>query len=279
VTDRPAAWLQGELTSLAYCVTMLRIDGVKLGFTSHDRPLSIDGMIYWPNPGITPSAMVLGRTGDQDGMDIAGGLSSDKIADIDLDVGRWDNARIDVFACDWSDPQGRRVGVFSGWVDDVRREIEGGTGRFLLEIVPHWSLLGRSGPPACAPLCRARLGDRRCGVDLASRTVDRRLTSQSGAELTLDVQVDAGSRFEAGRLRFVTGHLTGFDCDILGCDGTVVTVAGLLPGIDVAGSRVRLTEGCDGRFQTCRDRFANSLSFQGEPHVPGADTLMRYDVG
>lgn len=279
MTERPSTWLAGEVTSLAYCVAMLRSDGVKLGFTSHDRPVVVDGMTYWPNPGITPSAIVLGRLGDADGMDVAGGLSSGKVSDFDLDIGRWGNARIDVFVCDWSDPPAGRVEVFSGWVDDVRREIEGKGGRFVLEILPHWSLLGRSGPPACAPLCRARLGDRNCGVDMAGRSLDRRVTAQSGAELVLDAPVAEASRLGSGRLRFVTGQLSGVDCDILGSDGTAVTIAGLLPGIDVLSSRVRLTEGCDGRFSTCRDRFANSMSFQGEPHVPGADALMRYDVG
>jgi uncharacterized phage protein (TIGR02218 family) len=43
-----------------------------------------------------------------------------------------------------------------------------------------------------------------------------------------------------------------------------------------AGVRVRLTEGCDKRFETCRVRFANSVNFRGEPHLPGNDLLTRY---
>jgi uncharacterized phage protein (TIGR02218 family) len=35
-------------------------------------------------------------------------------------------------------------------------------------------------------------------------------------------------------------------------------------------------EGCDKRLETCRDRFANTLNFRGEPHLPGNDLLTRY---
>jgi hypothetical protein len=31
----------------------------------------------------------------------------------------------------------------------------------------------------------------------------------------------------------------------------------------------------DKRLATCRDRFANAINFQGFPHMPGNDTVMR----
>ncbi|SFE47808.1 phage conserved hypothetical protein BR0599 [Methylobacterium sp. 13MFTsu3.1M2] len=36
-----------------------------------------------------------------------------------------------------------------------------------------------------------------------------------------------------------------------------------------------LTAGCDKRLATCRDRFANAVNFQGFPHMPGNDAVMR----
>jgi hypothetical protein len=42
------------------------------------------------------------------------------------------------------------------------------------------------------------------------------------------------------------------------------------------GIRIELREGCDKLFATCRDRFGNCAAFDGEPHVPGADALLRY---
>ena len=38
-----------------------------------------------------------------------------------------------------------------------------------------------------------------------------------------------------------------------------------------AGDRLRLQAGCDKRFATCRDKFANLVNFQGFPDLPGDD--------
>ena len=39
-----------------------------------------------------------------------------------------------------------------------------------------------------------------------------------------------------------------------------------------------VTAGCDKRFDTCRDRFANVVNFRGFPHIPGNDFVARYAV-
>ena len=37
-----------------------------------------------------------------------------------------------------------------------------------------------------------------------------------------------------------------------------------------------LTAGCDKRFSTCREKFANPLNFRGFPHMPGNDFALGY---
>ena len=46
----------------------------------------------------------------------------------------------------------------------------------------------------------------------------------------------------------------------------------------VAGDIFVVTAGCDKRFATCRDRFANTVNFRGFPHIPGNDFLVRYAI-
>jgi uncharacterized phage protein (TIGR02218 family) len=49
------------------------------------------------------------------------------------------------------------------------------------------------------------------------------------------------------------------------------------PDIEIAGPiQVELSQGCDRRFATCRERFGNAVNFRGEPHLPGNDLLLRY---
>lgn len=278
MTDSPSPWLDQELTSITFCMSIVRPDGLKLGFTSHDRKLAIDGMNYVPNPGFSPSAILLCDEPAEAGMEVAGALASDLISRFDLDLGRWKGAEITVFACDWTAPDSNRVELFAGIIGDVQRGSGNSAEQFMFDVLPRWSLLARSGPPACSPLCRARLGDGQCGVDMSGRSIDRRVTAQAGPRLMLDEGVVQEVAFAFGRIRFLEGPLAGVDRDILDLAGQQVTVAGWVPPDAAFGARVRLFEGCDGRFSTCRDRFGNSEAFRGEPHVPGTDALLRYDV-
>ena len=43
-----------------------------------------------------------------------------------------------------------------------------------------------------------------------------------------------------------------------------------------AGDAFIVSAGCDKRFATCRDRFANVANFRGFPHMPGNDFALSY---
>ena len=97
------SFLDGDLTTLAFCWRIDRRDGVSLGFTSHDRDLAIEGLTYSAAPGVTPSAISLSDGFDVDTLEVAGALTHDAITDADLAAGRWDGAAVRLFATDWRD--------------------------------------------------------------------------------------------------------------------------------------------------------------------------------
>jgi uncharacterized phage protein (TIGR02218 family) len=41
------------------------------------------------------------------------------------------------------------------------------------------------------------------------------------------------------------------------------------------GDAFRIAAGCDKRFSTCREKFANAVNFRGFPHMPGNDFVLR----
>ena len=98
----------------------------------------------------------------------------------------------------------------------------------------------------------------------------------SGVELQLQVAPTDAANLVGGRVRMLDGAMAGLDFGIVDVSGTLVQLDLLLPAAVAPGTRARLIEGCDKRFATCRDRFANAEAFDGEPHVPGADALVRY---
>ena len=99
-----AAEILGKpLCALAFCWRLERRDGVTIGLTSHDRALTIDGLIYAATPGITPSAILRGG-GEQELTELLGAISSAAISEADLDAGRWDEAMLLLHLTEWTDP-------------------------------------------------------------------------------------------------------------------------------------------------------------------------------
>lgn len=125
-----------------------------------------------------------------------------------------------------------------------------------------------------SPECRARLGDKACRVSLRPRTRRLVLSKVEGSWLRFEAE-DLGP-YAFGRLQWLSGRNCGLSQDILQADGGSLQLREPSRFPPDTGARVRLTEGCDGRLGTCRERFGNVANFRGEPHMPGTDFLLRY---
>lgn len=92
----------------------------------------------------------------------------------------------------------------------------------------------------------------------------------------------AGGWFTQGRLVFASGANAGFATEVKShrVDGGVVRIElwQRPPETVAAGDTFVVTAGCDKRFETCRDRFANTLNFRGFPHMPGNDAVLAVSV-
>jgi uncharacterized phage protein (TIGR02218 family) len=277
----PAEWLAGEVISLAMCWRLTRADGVVLGFTSHDRELSFEGVRYVSRPGMTPSAVRQSDRLQADSMEIEGVLAAPALTAHDLDTGRWRGARVELFALDWRQPDAGAVCLLRGVMGDVARGVAPGSqggASYRVELHSGWKVLQERGPLRISPTCRAELGDARCGVDMEARRLDTAVVMQEGPRLALAEPLALPERYVLGWLRYLEGPLCGVDRRIVAADGAWVEVDEAHGATWAQQMRVRLTEGCDKRFATCGARFQNAAAFDGEPHVPGTDALLRYVV-
>ena len=268
------AWLREELVTPAWCWRLSRRDGVTIGLTSHDRDVTVGGLLYRAAPGMKPSALETRDSLDMETMDLAGAVSSAAIAAGDLDAGRWDGAELELFVTDWTAPDAAPVTVARGTLGAIERR----GAAFAAELQGVVQMLDRPVCPATSPSCRAMLGDRACRVDLAPRTHDRRVVAVAGRAVTLDAPPAAGT-MAFGELLWMEGRNCGLSSPIIGQAGAVLHLAEA-PPLPVEGPvRVRLTEGCDKQLATCRNRFGNAVNFRGEAHLPGNDLLTRYPGG
>lgn len=260
----------GPLTSLALCWRLERRDGGGVALTSHDQPLWHDGVRYDPAPGMIPASVVRRRGLDAAGGEIDGAISAAALTEFDLEMGRWDGAAIRLTAIDWADPDATEMPLMTGEIGAV--SVSGGG--FTAELSGAMAILDAPVCPSTSPECRAELADPDCRVDLSARRMRGSVVAQDGNALTLSVA--PGDDYVAGSLAVVSGTTTGFRSPVLGVAGAVVTLRDPPRAAIEAGTRVWLTQGCDKRFATCCERFANAANFRGEPHLPGNDLLTRY---
>ncbi len=266
------AILAQELVTLAFCWRLERRDGVAIGLTSHDRDLVMAGFPYRAAPGLVPSAITRGIGLEAEAMDLQGALSSDAIREKDLRAGRWDGAALWLHLTEWAEPGALWLELMRGELGTVEQQGES----FSVELRGPHAALQAQAVPETSPGCRARLGDRACRIDLASRRLRVEVMAMADEVASLGGAALTAGAYAFGSLRWMEGANCGLRHSILANDAGSVTLADLPPFPITPGTRALLTQGCDKRIETCRARFANAINFRGEPYLPGSDLLTRY---
>ncbi len=85
--------------------------------------------------------------------------------------------------------------------------------------------------------------------------------------------------FSRGRLTFTGGANAGLSVEVkqhTSDSGVTLALWQAMPQPIAPGDTFTVTAGCDKRFATCRDRFANAVNFRGFPHIPGNDFVLSY---
>lgn len=265
-------FLDRDLVTIALCWRLERRDGAALGFTTHDRDLEIEGLIYRAAPGMLPSAISLTDGFDAESLDVKGALTSRAISAADLGAGRWDGAAVSVFMVDWEDPGGESFAVARGELGEV--SIKGDA--FEAELRGPTAFLDAPVVEQTSPECRAGLGDKRCRVDIAGRILLTRIAAVVQEDVVDVAEAGPGAAYAGGLMRWIGGANSGLDSLVLGSDEGRLTLAESPPFAPAVGDLVEIREGCDKMLETCSARFGNAANFRGEPHLPGIDLLTRY---
>lgn len=259
-----------ELSTLATFSIIQRPDGIGFAATSHDRSLLRNGIRYEAQATLQPLEMRLSGDVSDCSLSLSGALSSEGVSEADLRAGRWTDASIRLSNGDWRGMAAPTL-LALGRLGPVKTQA--GTIKATVDLAPE--SLGNLACPQTSPECRARLGDRSCGVDMRGRRVRSRVTAIDGDWIVTGV-ADAAP-FVFGRLRWLTGSNSGLSYLVI--DSSVegrVRLRDRTAHPVVPGDNVMLEEGCDGRLQSCSQRFANVANFRGEPYLPGTDILTRY---
>jgi uncharacterized phage protein (TIGR02218 family) len=273
------AALDTGVTTLARAWTVTRRDGLRLGFTDHDRALVFDGVSHEPDSGFTAQAVEQATGLAVDTHSVEGALRSSAISDADLERGLYDGAEILFWLVDWSAPDNRLLQA-RGRIGEVRR----GAHAFEAEIAGLAEAVNQPQGRRLARSCPRRLGDAGCGVDLSTPGFEG--SGTVAALVSERVFETAGltgfeSRwFDRGALTWTSGANAGTTGHVKAhrrLGGTVTLSLWQAPGLAIAeGDAFTVTAGCDKSFGTCAAKFANGVNFGGFPHMPGEDWAAGY---
>ncbi len=258
------------LDTVATIWRIFRSDGVALGFTSHDRDLTFNGITHRAAPGMVPAAIRLTSDLSDDNAEVEGILSHNSIRESDLAAGLFDNAAIEIGVVDWENLETSLL--YSGRIGPIESDAHS----FSAELRSMKTTLDLDLVPRTSPTCRAEFCDPRCGLSLSKFTSIKQLTAIDVSRNQVQFSDLTAADFTDGRVRFLDGPQTGIVFSILAIDGVnLILDRPLSQGIQL-GTKAEVTEGCDHTHITCSDRFNNILNFRGEPHLPGNDLLARY---
>lgn len=273
ISEAFAARLAADDTTLCACWRFARADGAMFGATDHDAALVIEGVSYAPSAGIgsvtleSSSGLAPGRA------TASGALSLDFISEADLDAGRWDGARVDVWRVDWRATE-HRIAVWSGKLSEVSRRGQA----FMAELVSLKADLETSIGRVYARTCDADVGDARCSVDLEALgfrgdgvVVD---VLAPGAFLATGLEGFDPGWFEAGALTWQSGANSGTSVRVLRHTGVEIELSETPRLAIESGDTFVVSAGCNKTFAMCGQKFANRINFRGFPHMPGVDAVL-----
>ena len=284
ITPALAAHLQSTATTMATCWRITRRDLAVFGYTSHDQPLTVGGVLYQAAGGFTLSALDTKEGLNVDNADLQALVLSAEFTEAELMAGKWDFARVDIFQINWASPASGQLMQRSGTLGEVVFAAQDSratlSGTYRAELRGLMQPLSQQIGSVVSALCRASLGDLRCTINLPALAVAASVATVSAGNRSLTVATLAqpSGHFTYGLARFTSGANAGIAMEVAahtqGAPTTLVLFEPMPYPIAV-GDAITLTPGCDRRFTTCVNRFNNALNFRGEPHLPGQDKLMQ----
>ena len=112
--------LDSGATTLAWCWRLERQDGLRFGFTDHDRDIVFDGTTFEAAAGFTASEIRDGVGLSVDNLEVTSALTSQHLTEKDLYGGLYDDAHVEIFRVNWAAPE-QRVLMRMGSLGEVRR--------------------------------------------------------------------------------------------------------------------------------------------------------------
>lgn len=257
-------------------------DGLVITACNHTRNVVYGADTYTPIP-LKPEQVKTVAGLDTDDTSLTIVLTS-AFSEVDLRAGRWRGARWEIFeGVNYLNPTDGYSKYRKGIIGEA--VIRNGTATPEMFGLGH--LLNQTLGAKTSRISRTVLGDAFCKVNLAGNTVDGTpittlatiATVTSNKIFTVNI-ARPNDFYLQGWVEFTGGANSGRG---LGSKQSIKTNTGVSIELVLAMSAnvavndsLKLIAGCNRTREQCRDKFANIVSFRGEPDVPGLSKALTY---
>jgi uncharacterized phage protein (TIGR02218 family) len=250
------------------------------GFTSHNSDDVIDGVTYQSSPGVDVTAIV-NTAGLQVGnLELTTLDDGEVFTTEDVLAGKWRNASFTLFRYNWESVSDGVETIIVGTLGEIQIL----QSKLIVELRDLRQYLQHPVGSPSTKTCRWRLGDSRCGINLATSpntfTVTGTITSVTSKQVFVDSsRTEADRWFEGGIITWTSGNNTGLSMPVKIFESLnspnvkqITLFRSMIQTVQV-GDGYSMTAGCDKTLETCISKFSNVLNFGGEPHRPTLDEI------
>lgn len=244
-------------------------NGDVYAFTDTDLPITVDGQLYTPAPGLQSVKLTVTSNVEVSNHEIGAALVD--VPESDLASGVFDSADVVASWASWSLPSAGKVDVFVGTLGEVTWDERG----FVADVVSSMKLLERNIGWVYTNNCRhklfgtaeaGRLGY--CGLSATSFTHTSTVSSIQTNKWKFTIALSQpDGYFSAGIITFTTGNNAGLSATVKSQVGGVIELFVPTAFTIQVGDAFSIKAGCDKTAQTCKTKFSNLNNFGGFPHI------------
>jgi len=264
------AFLSQSILTLAWCWKLTRRDGQVQGFTTFNKPLIVNGLLYRSDVGFNPSAIEQTHDVAINNLSIKSALKNDAISEKDLVGGRYDGAKVELFWVDWTNPA-TQIPVLAGYLGEVANDGE----QYSAEFRALAQVLAQKRLQQTSKTCRYQFGDSRCKktVTTIAATVLSVTADNHGFTIASGQPNDL---FAIGAANWTTGENAGLGSSIAEstANGSIKLFESPPYPIRV-GDTLNLSAGCRYTRRHCEEIHNNLVNFGGEPELKDSDFLVK----
>lgn len=266
-------------TTLAHALRITRTDGAVFAFNSSGIDVTISGVTYGGTHGLEISSLASAVGMVVDNLELTTQDDGTLFTVSDIKAGVWQNAAFVVFRYNWARPTDGVEYLLAGTIGNVTIKL----GAVTAELRGLQQYLQQNVGTVTSKTCRARFcdqpnqaGNSQCTLLAASWTDTLTVTAVTDRRTFITTgPARAADWYTEGIVTWATGANAGLKSKVKAYSAAQVFELLQLQQHDIAvGDTLTALAGCRKRLaEDCLAKFNNVVNFQGEPHIPGLDSL------